>query len=219
MTYQPHTRVSLLGAWLGDSPEIFANTIAVVDSSDGPIGDLVAYLASCQAAIATAWHACLGIPDGAQLTSLKAANIGPDGKYTQPPEEHVYAPSIHGGAATSSTVPGFCSLALTWKSDNFRPPGKYGRIYPPNPSYGVIGTSGNSQFQTGVSNQNNNITFGLAILDALKTGGNIPVIASKVLLGENAVITTVSCDSVYDTQRRRKNRIVGTRVTTANPYP
>jgi hypothetical protein len=139
---------------------------------------------------------------GATLKWLKCNNIGADGKYSDD-TTHVYDyPSPTPGYVASQKAPSFCSVAMAWTTDRVRPPGAWGRIYPPNPSYAPTGSFIQASDRALV------VTAAKALLSVLRNCGGdislIPVIASKVN-ATNTEITGVRVSDVYDVQRRRKN--------------
>nr|CRY97274.1 hypothetical protein [uncultured prokaryote] len=212
MAFVPHTHLTISGTWQGDPEEIWECTLNGTDPGGEPIADLQDFVDGA-ATIVSTWFTSAGArhAKNAVLKSLKAANIDSAGAYSEAPGIHDYTTLLVG--ASNATMPGFCSMATTFKTDNFRPPGKYGRMYPPNNGADLMGSSieANSIFQaTAVACQAVADAMGLLLVD-LNTDLFIPVVASKTGSGSNTPIRTISVDSIVDTQRSRRNRITGTR--------
>ena len=209
MPYKLHSRVSIIGTWADYPAEIWECSVALSGNGpDGtPVANLQGYVDSVATPVSNWFHNNGHIPGTAQMTMLKIANIGPDGKYAGDPAMHDYSPVISGTGSVAA--PGFVSFVYTWKTIQRRPPGAYGRIYPPNNG---IGMSTSFEISTAAAQQEANSANALLLALTL-TGSNtaIPVVASKVGEGSNNAILTASVDTVADVQRRRKNRVKGVR--------
>nr|CRY97299.1 hypothetical protein [uncultured prokaryote] len=210
MTFAPHTRLSFIGTWKGDSEEIWETGLCVTGPGGDPVADLQDAVDGLET-IVSDWFTSVDsfMCKSAQLHTIKAANIGPDGSYTEPPAMFDYTTPPVG--AVTPNGPGFCSLAISFKSDALRPPGKYGRMYPPNNGVPVVGGISGSVFQTSTTTAQAVADAGGLLLTNLVVDLLIPVIASRVGSGSNTPIRTISCDTLLDTQRSRRNRITGTR--------
>jgi len=215
MAYTPHVLVAFGGSWSNALTEIWECTVRL--SADGGGGDTLdpdGYISDIATGLAT-WYHGAGMALSSQLKWVKVNHIGADGLYADKTTTHVhdYSPPIAG--ITLGVAPGFCTLAYTWETAHARGPGHRGRIYPPNNAYATV-----SSFQVSAGDATANAEAGASLLAILKNSAGAPgrkgtpVIASKV----DASITPITgctSDTVYDVQRRRKNRIVGTRSAVA----
>jgi hypothetical protein len=177
--------------------------------------DPAAYLTAIATPLATWFSASASkMCSLATLRFVKANNIDAAGHYADATTTHVhdYADGIVGFAAPVG--PQFISRAITWETANARGPGHRGRIYPPNATVAI----GTSAFKTSGTDRDVNTAAGASLIGVLKNASGAngvkgkPVVASKVN-GALVTITGVSSDDVYDVQRRRKNRIKGSRST------
>lgn len=216
MAYAPHSRLTVAGSWEGDISEIWEWTLSLCGpTGSGPVTNPDAFLLAA-APIVSAFHSAQGseISPDAQLLTLKIASIGADGKYVGEASIYDYNPSISGGAQ-DSTNPGFCCMAITLQSAVLRGPGSRGRFYPPNCCFPVQGkqTAGGSVFLVDAAHVGPALAAARTMLNALAgTNDCVPVIASRVN-GTNSAVTGLSMNDIADTQRRRKNKIKGTRQT------
>lgn len=225
MAYPGHAYVSLDGDWTTSdaSDEVWQFGIRVRGNTGAPDnGFLQGPQAYCDA-IATGigtWFSNSGhqMANTARLRMLKVNNIGPDGKYRDPTtHQHDYGSGIVGANGINGS--GILSTAYSFQgSDISRGPGARGRCYPPNVSI-LAGAS----FTTSTAQANVHLAAALALLEILTidepTGGALvrPFIVSKGTpasggVGRSQTISRVSVDTVIDVQRRRKNRVTGTRV-------
>lgn len=207
MAYAPHTLVAFGGALteLASNDEIWECTIRVYSpgGSKLPLSDPAGYMGQIATPLGT-WFALAasGMQSVASLAYLKVNNIGADGKYSDPTTNvHDYTTPVTGGVV-GQQAPSFLSCAMAWTTNRTRPPGAYGRIYPPNFSYGFAGA------KISATDQGKVVTAGKNLLGVLRNCagslGAIPIIASKAN-ATNTEITGVRCSNVYDVQRRRKN--------------
>jgi hypothetical protein len=214
MAYTPHVLVALGGSWVGDTGEMWECTVRLrADGGGGVTIDPEAYLADIKPNLSTWFHAVdTGMMMSSRLKWIKCNHIGADGLYVDPTTTHVtdYSPAVAGGMADAG--PGFCSIAYTWETAVARGPGHRGRVYMPNCT--VAGSG--SVFKIGTGSRDQNATAGAGLLAVLKNsaGANgtkgTPVVASKI---GGAIHDIVACtsDDIFDVQRRRKDRIIGSR--------
>ena len=212
--YTPHVLCAMGGSWATDPSEIWECTVRLAaDGGGGDTLDCAAWLTASATQMSSWFHASEnGMSTAATLRWIKANHVGTDGTYADKTTTHVYdygVPST--GGVLAGSVPGYCSLAMTWETANARGPGHRGRIFPPNNTYNVS----SSVFKVSATSRDANATAGSQLLNALKasTGPGLtatPVIASKV---NGAIVPIVGCtsDDIDDVQRRRKNRVVGSR--------
>lgn len=152
-------------------------------------------------------NANLAVCSWNRMTGLKLAPIGVDGNY--PPGEdaveHVYAPSIAGGAAVSTIIwPPQCSYSVGLQTAADRGPGHIGRFYLPSMAFNVstaTGKVGDLSASVGAV-----IRTWLLAINAATDVGTVGVIG-KVGSGSSRVVTGVRLGQVVDTQRRRRNAI------------
>jgi hypothetical protein len=213
MAYQKHALVAIIGKWT--SPDL-ANEIWQVGirvSTHAAAGwwlaDPAAYMNAIKGPIQTWFNGSPLFPASASLSLLKVNNIKTDGTYAGPTTN---VTTIAGTGGTTATMPAFVSLAATLETGITLGQARRGRIYLPT---AVALASSRS------------VTCGSADRDALRakvkalltillinepTGGLLvqPGIFSKTGSATND-INGVSVNDVFDVQRRRKNRAVGTR--------
>lgn len=149
----------------------------------------------------------MAIPNGATLDYIKLALIGEDGKYVK--EATVFEVIGVTGGASNSYVPQV-SLVMTLQSEKFRDPGKYNRFYLP-----TISPAASNAYRP--SN---------TLAKAERTADLISVLTREMSPFNNAVrvfpaavsssdkitepyreIKYVKVGNVFDTQRRRRNKI------------
>lgn len=156
---------------------------------------------------------------GASLQYLKINNINAAGKYANPGNTHLHDFGSGVVGHQAPTLPNFLSIVYTWETGLTRGRAHRGRMYPPN---------GVSPFSGGMINSaeagNHAQAAKLFIQNVLYTGASAPFedylepqVFSR-LDGSHHPITGVSCDTIIDVQRRRKNQAVGTR-TAIVPVP
>jgi hypothetical protein len=213
MPYTPHVLVAFGGSWVNDATEIWECTVRISgDGGGGVTIDPDAYLADVAGPLGI-WYHGAQMDVQASLTWVKANHIAADGTYVDKTVTHLrdFAPAILG--SLTHTAPGFCSIAYTWETALLRGPGHRGRVYPPNGSC-VPAANFNAAFRIG--NQADYAANGAGLLAVLKNAAGAdgtkgtPVVASKV----NGALTPIigcSADTIFDVQRRRKNRIKGNR--------
>jgi hypothetical protein len=209
VAYTDHVLVAFGGSWDNETSEIWESTVRMsADGGGGVTLDPDAWLAAVAAPLFN-WFGMgsAGMSSHATLKWLKCNHVGADGKYTDTGITHVhdYSPTTTGGVP--QTGPGYCTLAYTWETAVVRGPGHRGRIYPPNATYALA-----TPFRVSSADRNLAAAAGEALLHIFRNSAGAagskgtPVIASKIG-GAIHDITGVTCDDVYDVQRRRKNRV------------
>lgn len=154
----------------------------------------------------------------ATLEWAKLNNIGADGKYSEPTTTELDFAPVSG--AGSPQGPSFCTVAYTWETGLQRGRAHRGRIYPPNYCYAPVGAT------ISAADRDQAAQEGVYLLEIINDAHNTAaddraeaIVASRID-GATHVITGVSCDDVYDVQRRRKNRVRGLRSAVLPiPYP
>lgn len=213
MSYRPHT-VCAFGGTISNGPEIWETRIALATIDDLPVTNPAAWMNAFATPLATWFMGANNcISSTAQLAWLKVNNVDEQGRQTNTPTNvHDYSPVATGGGG-APVAPCFVTAAITFKTGKLRPPGAWGRIYPPN--FTLASVSG-AHLSAGDAQKVRD--SGKALLSAI---ANVdltvaPVLASKVD-GSLRGFVEVSADDVWDTQRRRKNRLVRTRYS--SPWP
>lgn len=208
MVWPSHMLVSFGGQWTsGDAiGEIWECGIRTVREVDGGFcSDPDNYLSEVHGPLSTWFHGAGTASAFAQMKYVKANNINPDGTY-QDPVTHVYDyPSAVVGVETQR-MDGISSLCYSWTTGISRGLAHRGRIYPPNGIYALAGAFTVSSSDTDLA-----VTRAKALLDAIKQldGGSpmLPAVVSGVRGGAVQPITGVAVGNVYDSQRRRRNRL------------
>lgn len=209
MPFAPHALVQLQGGYnTTDAPkEVWTMGIRVRRTgTTGFLSAPDAYLADIQAGISS-WFSTTAhqISNRAVLKLLKVNNINADGHYVDTvTHQHDYGAGIAGGITPTCSADN--SLVYTWTTDSSRGLAHIGRVYPPNNTITISGA---------VSVSTADVTVAVSAAKALLSVLNInsdgdstlvrPVICSKKDASYK-VITGVKVGSVYDTQRRRRNR-------------
>lgn len=203
MPFPPaHNRVifsGVLAQQTAGGTDIFSFTLA--DASGLAPGVLANDISAAAQAMWTSNG--VDIYQSASLTQIAVEAVGADGKV-----ESSYALEV-GPIQGLNTLgaPTFCCNALTLQTTSLRPNGRkiWGRIYPPAICPDVIGSTTTNADASSYAN-----SWSLAI-SSLKHAGMMPVVASTAGTGELAPIASVSCDTIVDTQLRRKNAVTGSR--------
>lgn len=159
-------------------------------------------------------HNDMDVPQGATLDYIKIALIGEDGFYMTGPRIWEVV-DVTGGRA-NAYIPQV-SLVMTLQSDKFRDPGKYSRFYLP-----TCVPSGNNQYRPTKTADKANITAALLytldkdVVTLARTQRVRPaaVTSSDKFDGNYRPIRFVKVGNVFDTQRRRRNKIGETYATT-----
>jgi len=217
MSYTPHVLVAFGGSWIADPAEVWECTVRLsADGGGGVTIDPDAYLDYIAVSLPI-WFANSDnqMCASALLKFVKANHIGADGLYVDKTTTHVhdFTPGVAGGVGPIG--PQFCSRVFTWETAVARGPGHRGRIYPPNATVAVSG----SAFRCSVGSRDDAAHAGAGLLALLKNAAGpngtkgTPVVASNIG-GAIHPITGCSADDIFDVQRRRKNRIKGTRSAT-----
>lgn len=212
--YTPHVLVEFGGSPVSYPGEIWACTLRGIMVTGGPDPtDFAAddYLEAVQSVLLTWWL------DAANHTSanfylkwIKANAIGADGKYINP-VTHVYDyASPEPGSTAESNFAGFCTYAYTWETGIARGLAHRGRMYLPN-AYPLVGGFETSASTTAIAQSGSLL---LSALDNQASGVSTQELVFGIYSRKSAAhhdIIGCSADSVVDVQRRRKNRIAGTR--------
>lgn len=147
------------------------------------------------------------IPAGATLDYVKLALIGEDGKYVK--EAAVFEVVDVTGGASNAYIPQV-SLVMTLQSEKFRDPGKYNRFYLPT----IVPISNNGYRPTGTDLMAERTAELLSVLTREMSPFNnavrvYPAAVSSSDKIEEAYreIKYVKVGNVFDTQRRRRNKI------------
>lgn len=213
--YQPHTLIEFGGTITGVSQnDIWTCGLRIVGFNElGPLVDPASYMNAIQANLSSWWASTTRVPrmpSTATLDWLKVNNIGADGKYSDKTNtnRHDYTPVPGGGTAT---MPGFCAVVGTWETANRRGLAHRGRMYLPLTTAAL---QSGSEMSNSTRDQCVSVYASLysTLVTHFNTGANRAqgIIASSKNAAWNQ-ITGVSCDSVIDVQRRRKNAIKGSR--------
>lgn len=152
-------------------------------------------------------NSTMDIPEAATLDYIKLAVIDTNGQYIV--DAHTWEPQDVTGGVSRFYVPQV-SLVMTLQSDKRVDPGKYGRFYLPT----VMGVAPNGYRPT---NTQAKATLTANLLAALnrRVGGGLAdvrvhpaaVTSASNFSGPYRAFTTVKVGNVFDTQRRRRNKI------------
>lgn len=159
----------------------------------------------------------MGIPAGATLDYVKAALIGTDGFYMREP--HIWEVVGVTGGASNAYVPQV-SLVMTLQSEKFRDPGKYARFYLPtivpvsSNSYRPANTQGKAEITADLLASLNRRLTGLIRTQRVQPAA---ISSSDKFEGNYRPIQFVKVGNVFDTQRRRRNKIGETYFTVEVP--
>jgi len=208
VAYALHTRFTLEGTWVDAPSEIWSFGFALQnDTGTAAVADLTALVGNAQAAEA-AWFGTAAnlMPTNGRLLRLRAANYDTAGKVTGDSAVWNYATTVV-GAGGSTSVPAFCAIAVTLQSGVTSAAGRYNRCYPP-----FVTLSVTNEFQISATQAAGCATAVAKLINIVTSNGvaATPVVISGVN-GAHQPVLTCSADTVWDTQRRRKNAIVGTR--------
>lgn len=147
------------------------------------------------------------IPSAVNLTWVKLAVIGENGQYLA--DSKTWETTTTNGGRTGAYVPQV-SLVVTLASDKRADPGKYQRFYLPT----ITPTNSGSYRPTGTGAVAAHAAALLADLSDIVTGNlgtysirPAAVTSSPKHTGNYLPITRVRVGDVYDTQRRRRNKI------------
>lgn len=219
MAYQPHTLVTIGGTLQEVSADDEIWQIGIrgfapggVPVSSSKLNDLALYVlrgpTGAGGGMEGIWSATTGkIATTAKLAWCKAANIGGDGRYTAEPGKAQITP-LAGG--TVAQAPSFCCVALSFTTGKTLGKAVRGRVYPPN--YGATRDPGAAVAAGTVTNLKD---WAISLLQAFDTtGASDPgVVWNPYVISQSGVsnlITGVRVGNVYDTQRRRKDKVAET---------
>lgn len=149
----------------------------------------------------------MDIPQAATLDYIKLAVIGTNGEYIV--DAHTWEPQNVTGGATGGYVPQV-SLVMTLQSDKRVDPGKYGRFYLPTvvPSSTYVYRPSNTQEKAVLTanllaSLSRRVRGGLADVRVQPAA----VTSASNFSGNYRPFTVVKVGNVFDTQRRRRNKI------------
>lgn len=151
-------------------------------------------------------HGALRVPADAQLTSVKFAHIGTDGKYL---EEAIEVPTNASGNLNSGYAPQV-AMVSTLVANKFKDPGKYNRFYLPIATGGIgEGYRLSKGYTDAYAAQ---VADALADINGILATGLDPYFAMVAVVssagaGHTAPVVEVKVGGVYDTQRRRRNKL------------
>lgn len=161
----------------------------------------------------------MGVPSGASLDYIKLALIGTDGLYIRDP--HIWEVTDVNGGAANPYVPQV-SMVMTLQSDKFRDPGKYNRFYLP----AIVPTGSGGYRPQSVPAKADRTAVLMAALNRRVSTFNrtmriqpAAVTSSEKFEGNYRPITRVKVGNVFDTQRRRRNKIGEVYSETIVPEP
>jgi hypothetical protein len=209
MTYSPgpFLTASLYLQWGGILPggEQFSCGLRIAPTTGTAIEYTDANLTACAAAVAT-WHANASISPRALLTFTKLNAIDGSGHYSESvTHEHFHA-SVPGGGTDGNTQANQVALAVSTTTGFARGPAHRGRFYMPLPTI-LIGADG----EIPTSDRGYVVGKALALLAAVNaaqpTGQAVSVMSRKMGAPFNRVVTGIQVGRVYDTQRRRRNKL------------
>ena len=220
----PHTLVNIGGTLFGTGAdsEIWQVGIRVMQSaSQTPLSDPAGYVATI-GPLVNSWFTAtdvtlttFGVFSNAQLTYVKANNIGSNALYTG--TGGVYSPSgtVNGGGTATGVLPPILTLATTLTTNIRSGLASKGRVYIP---WSIAATSG-YRYVTQQSAANRRVK---ALLAILAQSGVAPCVASILPASDSRTpamysITGVRTGDVIDVQRRRKNKLRESYVALAFP--
>lgn len=149
----------------------------------------------------------MGIPTGATLDYVKLALIGKNGQYVK--EAAVFEVVDVNGGVSNAYIPQV-SLVMTLQSEKFRDPGKYNRFYLPTI---VPTTSGGYRPATTQAKAERTATLMSVLTREMSPFNNAvkvfpaAVSSSDKITEPYRAIKYVKVGNVFDTQRRRRNKI------------
>lgn len=149
----------------------------------------------------------MNIPTGATLDYIKLAVIDTDGQYIV--DAHTWEPQEVTGGVKQFYVPQV-SIVMTLQSDKRVDPGKYGRFYLPTTATNVRGG-----YRPVNTTEKATLTANLLAALNRRVGGGLAdvrvrpaaVTSASNFSGSYRPFTTVKVGNVFDTQRRRRNKI------------
>jgi len=163
---------------------------------------------ACRAATQTLWNtAGIFMPISHNLTGVKVAPIGVDGKY--PPGKVAYIGDItpDSGPTTTNQHPAQCTQVVTFLSSIVpRGRGSHGRIYLPCPNAAISNTDGTNGLASALATA---VRTWIVAMNGVTNLG-IASIMSNLGSGITSPIATVRADNLPDTQRRRRRQLTST---------
>lgn len=213
MTY-PNNFIRLsFGGTIYQTRDIWSNTINFGAGSTNIPADLfnqVGTKIDTMAGKIQTWFKTTGmISVGCQLTWVKLALIGADGKYQQEPVVYDFPAPVNGSVTTF--VEPQRALAITFESSRLRAPGRYGRIFIPMFA-GEVTSEG--LIKSDLASTVNSATK--VLLDALNDYFSDPdnyldqdvdaIVLSEKTTSHNTILK-VKTGRVVDTIRSRRNKM------------
>lgn len=229
MTYQPHALLRFGGRWFDTEQWSCGIRIGTDDNSatvaqwvtatkDGGVPDEPRMLTDFREFV-EAWFLRPGsqISNLARLDYVSLNAIGPDGKYADPGSPHTY--EYPAGSAPTGPLDAFempqLSIVVSLRTEIQRGLATHGRIYPPTglqlTSAGRVG----STTATGMAESFSTLCEDIAGYDEVILAGAPRVVVASDLgtPGPMRIVTRVLVGDVVDTQRRRRNQLQETYVT------
>lgn len=216
MVYPNHYLLQFGGS-LGTNPnEIWSCGIRMVLQNAAPddFDPGGGYLTSVAVPALAAWIArpTSRVGSSCRIRYAKCNRIAPNGNYFENDATNEYFwPAAGIAGAGPSTMPYQASVVLSWETDAAeRGPASKGRIYSPLPTVqvdqptGVFLASQALEMATSASTLLNSLDDSVGPLGQIR-----PHIVSNVGAGAANEINRVRVDNVVDTQRRRRNALVG----------
>lgn len=213
MAYQKHALVQLVGGFnttdLADEVWTCGVRVSTHEAAGWWLAGPQAYCDVVAPLIGTWFHTGAIFDSRATLKLVKVNNITSTGHYADP-TTHQTVVTTNGGAA--GILPLFCSLATTFETGNTTGRARRGRVYFPTAAALGSATGVTTDTTTRDATRDKVKALLTILLRNEPTGGALvqPCIASKIDASLND-INGVSVNSVFDVQRRRKNRALGTR--------
>lgn len=197
-----HKRVSFGGTLaqaVGGGTEIF--TFSIADRSALAIDVLATQAGNEMHAL---WAGSqLGLSKDASLTYCVAESVDASGKITGS-YRHEMTPIIGDNASGYPTI--LCNaITLETQTNDGRGRKVRGRIYPPAFASQILGSTSVVEDAEQLASR-----WAFAI-NELNSTGMVCCVASTTNGGQLATITDTTCDTIVDTQRRRKNHVTGHR--------
>lgn len=155
------------------------------------------------------------VPSGASVQWIKLALIGKDGKYVREPLEYIL-PTAGNGGASQGYVPQ-ASTVVTLVSAKFKDPGKYNRFYlPAAPPSGSSGYRLTAQQIADMSAMSANF-LGDVHETIYHEADTLTIKAVSQNVSQYYDVVYARVGDVFDTQRRRRNKIAENYSDTAIP--
>jgi hypothetical protein len=147
-----------------------------------------------------------GISGRAILTFVKCNLIEADGHYSEGVTYEQVMANVPGGGGSTNSPPNQIALAISLTTAVSRGPAHRGRFFAPMPIYllandGRISTADQALAKT-------TATTLLTELNAASANTKVAVYSRKRLAPAHRIVTGIAVGRVYDTQRRRRNKLV-----------